>query len=584
MHNNDANVNITDSVFRNNSVTAFLTELPLGGALLHFKSVITANRCTFDGNESSGVGAFGGGVVIWSAVATLTSCRFESNSATSSQYGLSGGGALCIESSDLLLSDSKFMRNETSGVGGGLCNSINSNARITNCDFSDNQADAFGGGIFNHDESFLELASTTLCSNAPDQILGDWADNGENCIALVCRDSNGDGSPDCHENGIDDFPTVPDEYATIELAIDSANEGAVINIAQGTYAPLITLNPLGKSITIRGTVDDQGNPTTIIDGQGTMRVLQCNNDEGIDTVFENLVISGGHFEYGGGMYLSSASPTLINCLFTDNSAEYGGGMYNTDSNPSLHDCIFKGNSAEEAGGMYNANNSSPTLLGCMFLENSALGGFSPGGGMYNRDRSSPQLINCTFKSNSGRNGGGMYNRDGSEPILSYCVFQSNTAVFDGGGMYNKSAPSLNNCMFTDNSATRGAGMCNNNATDEGETLLYNCLFTENHSEILGGGIFNVNAASPILAYSTVCNNMPDQIIGNWTDNGDNTVSDECPTGCPADFNGDGVVDGEELTYLLGTWGTDDPIADVNGDGIVDGADLNIILAAWGACP
>jgi hypothetical protein len=54
--------------------------------------------------------------------------------------------------------------------------------------------------------------------------------------------------------------------------------------------------------------------------------------------------------------------------------------------------------------------------------------------------------------------------------------------------------------------------------------------------------------------------------------------------CPADFNGDGVVDGEELTYLLGAWGTDDPVADVNDDGIVDGNDLTIILAGWGACP
>jgi hypothetical protein len=53
--------------------------------------------------------------------------------------------------------------------------------------------------------------------------------------------------------------------------------------------------------------------------------------------------------------------------------------------------------------------------------------------------------------------------------------------------------------------------------------------------------------------------------------------------CPIDFNGDGVVDGEELTYVLGSWGTDDPVADLNDDGIVDGADLNIILGNWGTC-
>ena len=54
--------------------------------------------------------------------------------------------------------------------------------------------------------------------------------------------------------------------------------------------------------------------------------------------------------------------------------------------------------------------------------------------------------------------------------------------------------------------------------------------------------------------------------------------------CPIDLNGDGVVDGYELTYLLGAWGSDDPVADVNDDGIVDGADLTDILAYWGQCP
>ena len=43
-------------------------------------------------------------------------------------------------------------------------------------------------------------------------------------------------------------------------------------------------------------------------------------------------------------------------------------------------------------------------------------------------------------------------------------------------------------------------------------------------------------------------------------------------------------DGDELTYLLGAWGSDDPVADVNDDGIVDGADLTDILANWDQCP
>jgi hypothetical protein len=54
--------------------------------------------------------------------------------------------------------------------------------------------------------------------------------------------------------------------------------------------------------------------------------------------------------------------------------------------------------------------------------------------------------------------------------------------------------------------------------------------------------------------------------------------------CIGDLNGDGIVDGADLTMLLGAWGTDDPVADLNGDGLVDGADLTLMLGAWGLCP
>jgi dienelactone hydrolase len=46
-----------------------------------------------------------------------------------------------------------------------------------------------------------------------------------------------------------------------------------------------------------------------------------------------------------------------------------------------------------------------------------------------------------------------------------------------------------------------------------------------------------------------------------------------------DLDGNGRVDGADLTLLLSTFGGDG-CTDVNGDGIVDGADLTLLLAAW----
>lgn len=53
-----------------------------------------------------------------------------------------------------------------------------------------------------------------------------------------------------------------------------------------------------------------------------------------------------------------------------------------------------------------------------------------------------------------------------------------------------------------------------------------------------------------------------------------------PVSNPADINGDGAVNGLDLTALLGAWGTSAASADIDGNGTVDGLDLAQLLAAW----
>ena len=80
---------------------------------------------------------------------------------------------------------------------------------------------------------------------------------------------------------------------------------------------------------------------------------------------------------------------------------------------------------------------------------------------------------------------------------------------------------------------------------------------------------------------------PDMIV---TDAGDHTVSILMNrlvllTQCPADFNGDRVVDCADIVIILDAWGfCDDCPEDLNQDGMVDIDDLFAVLAAWGPCP
>ena len=93
-----------------------------------------------------------------------------------------------------------------------------------------------------------------------------------------------------------------------------------------------------------------------------------------------------------------------------------------------------------------------------------------------------------------------------------------------------------------------------------------------------------SATTVSLTDTTVCgNSSAGQIVGDWTDNGGNYVADECPPDCPADLNGDGIVNGADLTILLSEWGQSGVPGDIDGSGAVDGADLTILLGEWGDC-
>ena len=98
----------------------------------------------------------------------------------------------------------------------------------------------------------------------------------------------------------------------------------------------------------------------------------------------------------------------------------------------------------------------------------------------------------------------------------------------------------------------------------------------------------------IIEWSADCNS--DGIVdygqilsGQLIDANSNGIPDICEVDqCPGDISGNGVVDGVDLTLLLGVWGTDgiggEFDADITNDGIVGGADLTVLFSGWGPCP
>gem|GEM_PF-613745 len=48
----------------------------------------------------------------------------------------------------------------------------------------------------------------------------------------------------------------------------------------------------------------------------------------------------------------------------------------------------------------------------------------------------------------------------------------------------------------------------------------------------------------------------------------------------ADLNGDGRINGSDISFILNAWGNPSSPADLNGDGTVNGADISFILSSW----
>ncbi len=53
-----------------------------------------------------------------------------------------------------------------------------------------------------------------------------------------------------------------------------------------------------------------------------------------------------------------------------------------------------------------------------------------------------------------------------------------------------------------------------------------------------------------------------------------------PKPCPADFNGDGEVDTQDVLAFLNAWVARDPASDCNGDGTIDTRDVLCFLSLW----
>ncbi|MCH2134255.1 MAG: hypothetical protein MK116_10935 [Phycisphaerales bacterium] len=320
---------------------------------------------------------------------------------------------------------------------------------------------------------------------------------------------------------------VPGEYPTIQEAIDAASAGDTILVGPGVYDGPIDIN---ENVQIIST---DGAETTAIDGSSTsdsvVSIVQRNHF----TLLKGFTIQNGDggtpvgqdetIIVGGGVRILGGFPSIESCVFENNHSGYGGGVHSDGAFVTIRDCVFRGNSASaNAGGALAIN-----------------------GGV-------------EFDS---------------------CVFDDNFATQDGGGVkIVKGTSMIRNCQITNNSALDGGGLFWYAEEETGPLVVMDTVITGNMANDAGGIRALYDRAPVILTGSTVCDNANFQIVGPFTESGDNTL---CV--CPADLDNDGTVAVDDVLILLTQWGSEPALGDLDFDGEVGVSDLLAVLAAYGPC-
>ena len=282
--------------------------------------------------------------------------------------------------------------------------------------------------------------------------------------------------------------SVPEDYATIQEAINAADDGMIIEVGPGTYnESLILYYP---DLTI---ISSDGPLATTIQGSGTSPVVQIWGGSGL---FSGFTIRGGGGTLAGGVFGYGTSMDFENSIITDNHVtDKGGGVAIGGCQMEFRNVVFSSNSALSGAGIYaysDAVDSSLLFQGCEFVENVAV---EDGGGAYLRGEDTtgnylvPIFVSCTFTGNeAGNNGGAIAAPGWYEEMVGW--HDSNVAIMIGTSNVQPNA--TEGCLFENNVALGNVGNGKGGAVFLSRTnqwsIHYNNTYEGNTSEF-GGGIY-----------------------------------------------------------------------------------------------
>ncbi|MGI8786413.1 MAG: choice-of-anchor Q domain-containing protein [Pyrinomonadaceae bacterium] len=465
-----------------NSVVSDSVSQRNGGGIFNGVGVLNVINSTVSGNSSQNLG---GGIYNNRGIATLSNVTVSGNSSTNQGGGISNAST----QSSLTIYSSTISDNTSVNLGGGInnvsgnalyiYNTIIANNSVTGPNSVPTSADCYNSAVAKINYTLIGVPNGG-CSdsqNAANNLSGDpnlgaltinnggstpthallpgsiAIDQGNSTLSTdqrgfirpidltnVANATGGNGADmgayefqvSATVNSTNDPGDGVCDVAecTLREAIALANASADDDIITFSLIPssVITLNGTELAIANNGslTIDGTGARMLTISGNIQSRIFTIN--PGATAIINNLTVTGGNADQGGGINNNGGSLTLNALTVKSNNSTFaGGGIYNIGALVVNNSTISSNNTPNTGGGIYNR------------------------GGTFT-------MNNSTVSGNRGDFGsGGIRVEFGNQATINSSTISSNTTNGSGGGLSvvdSNSTATLNNSIVA-NSVSGG---------------------------------------------------------------------------------------------------------------------------------
>ena len=467
-------LSISDSTFSKNGGL-------YGAGIFIQGSKFSITSCVFDSNTASGKGNMtpndnnGAAIEVTNTdkaiTGTISKSTFTNNKA---QYG----GAIDICAGTIKITNSKFINNSADEEGGAIdINALNGNPKVTisGSKFINNSA-PLGGAILNIKD--LTVKGSTFINNTPNTIFN-WVGAGGN-LNLNIRT----------------FADLQNAIGLVTGTLTLNQNVAMTAKEAADFTNGITIN---KDITI----DGKGHT---IDAKNLGRIFSIG--EGFTVTLTNATLINGKADKGGAIY-NDGSLTLSDVKLSDNAADsYGGAVFNngelvvSDSVFDSNDIVNRGSASVDYGGaaIYNWYDGTLTVSGSNFTNN--IKNYKNGDNLVGAITTigNATVIGSNFVNNSGRWGGAIsatgaeLRKNSSTLTVSNTIFKDNSALYAGAVYIWGSNYNIADCVFDNNTAFGKGNMTPNNNNGGALVVSQVSRFNEPITGTISGSKFINNKA------------------------------------------------------------------------------------------